>query len=138
MVPCTGWSGTLARKWKILLFFAQKDWKNADIWTRTNGHQRLRKMYQIQISCCYCPKSADQYFQVQSQKNFRNPFTIPFHFDRETHVIMKWRLIYRAVLLAHIHTAYFCDLKATSGAQKWPKNGPKRLGHKRCTLYKSQ
>ena len=118
MVPCTGWSGTLARKWKILLFFAQKDWKNADIWTRTNGHQRLRKMYQIQISCCYCPKSADQYFQVQSQKNFRNPFTIPFHFDRETHVIMKWRLIYRALATVNSESVRLCPWIGTERVPK--------------------
>ena len=35
--------------------------------------------------------------KAQSQKNCRKPFTISFYFNRENHVTMKWRLIYRAL-----------------------------------------
>ena len=35
---------------------------------------------------------------AQPWKKCRNPFTIPSHFDRETRVIMKWRLKYRALI----------------------------------------
>ena len=54
-----------------------------DIWNKTNGSHRQRKMYQIQISCCSYPKYSS-YCQVQSQRKCRNPFTSSFHIDRET------------------------------------------------------